>query len=57
LDIGEEDLDEAVHAAASELASSINNSGWQAQVEYLIEIHGWGHEDILNWVQSQRRST
>ena len=56
LDIGEEDLDEAVHAAASEEASATNNAGWKAQVEYLIARQGWGHEDILNWVKSRRRT-
>lgn len=47
-------LDEAVHAAASSEASHVNNAGMEAQVNYLIERHGWGHEDILKWVRGSR---
>lgn len=49
----EDALDEAVHAAASSEASHVNNEGTEAQIDYLVERHGWGHEDILKWVKGQ----
>jgi hypothetical protein len=35
-----EDLDEAVHDAADELAASINNGGLEAQINFLDEQFG-----------------
>lgn len=42
-----EDLDELVHDAASRLATSVNNSGMDEQVRYLLE-EGMTEEEILN---------
>lgn len=33
----EQDLDDCIHQLQSEVASSINNEGWEAQVEHLFE--------------------
>lgn len=39
------DLDDLVHETASRVASSVNNSGVEAQVQYLKES-GWGDMEI-----------
>lgn len=36
-------LDEMVHEAKSREASSINNQGLEAQIEYLVECYGIEH--------------
>jgi hypothetical protein len=42
-----EELDELVHEAASSMASNANNSGVEAQVEFLMNTCGWGADDII----------
>jgi hypothetical protein len=43
-------LDGAVHDQASETASSVNNGGVAAQIEYLLD-NGWDKAAILRYVQ------
>ena len=41
-------LDEIVHNAASEQASSANNEGLDGQIDYLLNTHGWTPQNILD---------
>lgn len=45
--IASEHLDEAVHAAAAEIATAANNDGIAAQVSYLLYQPHWKSEDVL----------
>ena len=46
------DLDEAVHEAASVLASRVNNGGFQEQINFLKSA-GWSEEDIKAQLRRQ----
>lgn len=47
----EEDLDDIVQDAASDLATNANNGGIREQVNFLIVVCGWSEEDIYNRVK------
>lgn len=40
-------LDSAVHDAASEMASAVNNEGMKEQVEFLLKTNTWKPADII----------
>ena len=44
-------LDEEVHADASQIASSVNNEGLEAQIKFLIEQRGLT-EETVNYIKS-----
>lgn len=49
-------LDEVVHDAASQLASSVNNDGMKSQLEFLTVVCGWSDEQVVA-VLSEKTST
>ena len=51
LGIESEYLDEAVHEAASDLASAINNGGINDQIEFLISRYEGGEKDVEELLQ------
>jgi hypothetical protein len=51
--VGEDDLDDLVHDVASNIGSSTNNSGPEAQVDFLIE-HGLSLVEIYDRVKERR---
>ena len=51
-----EHLDEAVHQAASDMASNANNGGLSEQVEFLKTLAGWLDEDIIKAASDGKES-
>jgi hypothetical protein len=47
-------LDSVVHDAAAELATTANNDGLEAQVEFLLACPHWKPADILFQAREQR---
>jgi len=46
-------LDEAVHSAASSLASNANNAGVSGQIEFLTNTCGWSEKDIVQFLENE----
>ena len=46
-------LDEIVHSAADEIASSANNEGINGQIRFLTIIAGWSDETIIEEIAKQ----
>jgi hypothetical protein len=60
LGVGELDLDELIHDALGEQASSINNEGLKSQIAFLVDTYGPAHARYLIaglWLDTQREPT
>lgn len=47
---GDGRLDEIVYTVTDGIASSVNNEGFQGQLQFLKE-HGWSEDAIAEWLQ------
>jgi hypothetical protein len=52
LGLPEEYLDDAVHDAASQQASNVNNEGHEAQIRFLLG-QGYGEQDLVNLLENE----